>query len=145
MSCGLQAKSGGNAVKWNASADLTGWLVLHFTFESARYAETPPQRKLRFKSSLDETRGAFYRHSKPSYCISGPSQNSGGHLPAVQTHSPPSLKQMPSRHPHIAQRKQRHQLRRVLGQPFIGTLVKPNWHLITRSGYPTLTLTLTLA
>ena len=35
MSCGLQAEAGGSAVKWNASADLTGWIVLHFTFESA--------------------------------------------------------------------------------------------------------------
>ena len=35
MSYGLQAEAGGSAVKWTASADLTGWLVLHFTFESA--------------------------------------------------------------------------------------------------------------
>jgi hypothetical protein len=35
MSYGLQAEAGGDAVRWNASADLTGWLVVHFTFESA--------------------------------------------------------------------------------------------------------------
>ena len=29
---------------------------------------------------------------------------------------------MSSRHPHITQRKQRHQLRRVLGQPFVANL-----------------------
>jgi hypothetical protein len=36
MSCGLQAEAGDIALRWNASADLTGWLVLHFTFESAK-------------------------------------------------------------------------------------------------------------
>jgi hypothetical protein len=29
---------------------------------------------------------------------------------------------MSSRHPHIAQRKQRHQLRRILDQPFVADL-----------------------
>jgi hypothetical protein len=33
--CGLQAEAGGSAVRWSASTDLTGWQVLHFTFESA--------------------------------------------------------------------------------------------------------------
>jgi hypothetical protein len=37
MSCGLQAEAGGSGVKWNASADLTGSLMLHFTFESAEF------------------------------------------------------------------------------------------------------------
>jgi hypothetical protein len=37
MSYGLQAEAGGSAVRGNASADLTGWRVLHFTFESAPY------------------------------------------------------------------------------------------------------------
>jgi hypothetical protein len=59
MSYGLQAEAGGSAVRGNASADLTGWLVLHFTFEPAdflyhenltferlisfSYAELPPK------------------------------------------------------------------------------------------------------
>ena len=37
MSYGLQVEAGDSAVRWNASADLTGWRVLHFTFESAGY------------------------------------------------------------------------------------------------------------
>jgi hypothetical protein len=37
MSCGLQVEAGGCAVRWSASADLTSWLMLHFTFESAGY------------------------------------------------------------------------------------------------------------
>ena len=36
MSCGLQDEAGDSAVRWNASADLAGWLVLHITFESTR-------------------------------------------------------------------------------------------------------------
>ena len=35
MSYGLQAEDAGSAVRWGASAGLTGWEVLHFTFESA--------------------------------------------------------------------------------------------------------------
>jgi hypothetical protein len=35
MSCGLQAEAGSSAVMLNASADLTGWLVLNFSIESA--------------------------------------------------------------------------------------------------------------
>jgi hypothetical protein len=37
MSYGLQVEAGDSAVRWNASADLTGWLVLHFTLESALF------------------------------------------------------------------------------------------------------------
>ena len=33
---------------------------------------------------------------------------------------------MSSRHPHIAQRKQRHQLRRILGQPFVSVFISWN-------------------
>jgi len=51
-----------------------------------------------------------------------PFQASVGHLPAVHAHSSPCTQQMSSRHPHIAQRKQRHQLRRVLGLPFVADL-----------------------
>lgn len=34
MSFGLQAEAGGSPGRLNASADLTGWRALHFTFES---------------------------------------------------------------------------------------------------------------
>jgi hypothetical protein len=37
MSCGLQAEDGGSVVRWNASADLTGWRVLNFTFEFGEF------------------------------------------------------------------------------------------------------------
>jgi hypothetical protein len=48
----------------------------------------------------------------------------GGHLLALHTHSSPCTQQMASRHPHLTQRKQRHQLRRVFGQPFAANLGK---------------------
>ncbi len=47
---------------------------------------------------------------------------------------------MSSHHPHIAQREQRHQLRRVLGQPFVPNLGEtelaldhPEWVLDLRA------------
>ena len=55
---------------------------------------------------------------------SGPLQASFEHFPAVPAHSSPCTLQMPSCHPHIAQRKQRHQLRRVLGQSLVANLGK---------------------
>ena len=46
-----------------------------------------------------------------------PVRPTGGHLPALQWHlSPGLLQQRSPHHPQIGQRKQRHQLRRVLGQ-----------------------------
>jgi hypothetical protein len=54
--------------------------------------------------------------------MTDPFQASVGHLPAVHAHSSPCTQQMSSRHPHIAQRKQRHQLRRILGRPFVADL-----------------------
>ena len=61
----------------------------------------------------------FHRTSEQSGCVAGAFQASGGHWTAVHAHSSPGSQQMSSCHPHIAQRKQRHQLRRVLGQTFI--------------------------
>ena len=54
MSCGLQVEAGGSAVRWNALADLTGWLVLHFTFESAQYTSAAHQAML---AQLHESQG----------------------------------------------------------------------------------------
>jgi hypothetical protein len=54
--------------------------------------------------------------------MAGPFQASGEDLPAVDAHSSPCTQQMSSGHPHIAQRKQRHQLRRVFFQPFVANL-----------------------
>ena len=51
-------------------------------------------------------------------------QAAGGHLPLSQAHSSPHTHQLSARHPQIAQRKQRDQLRRVLGQPFVAHLGK---------------------
>ena len=44
-------------MKWNASVDLTGWLVLHFTFESA-YLKTP-KVVVQEVNSCDELRSHF--------------------------------------------------------------------------------------
>ncbi len=64
----------------------------------------------------------FHRNSAYLGCLAAPVQPSVGHVPAVQTHSSPCPKHLPSGQPHIAQRKQRYQLCRVLGQPFVANL-----------------------
>lgn len=64
----------------------------------------------------------FHRNSEHLGCTAGLLQAAGRNLPAVQAHISPCTQQMPSRHPHIAQCKQRHRLRRVLGQPFVANL-----------------------
>ena len=46
----------------------------------------------------------------------------GGHFSADQTHSSPCPHQLPARHPQIGQRKQSHQLRRVLGKTTVAHL-----------------------
>jgi len=54
-----------------------------------------------------------------------PLQATAGRLPALQAHlSPCSLNNSLSGHPQVAQGKQRDQLRRVLGQPFVAHLGK---------------------
>jgi len=60
----------------------------------------------------------FHRNSEHSGCFAGPFQASVGHLHAVHAYASPCTQEMSSRHPHIAQRKQHHQLRRIFGQPF---------------------------
>ena len=51
-----------------------------------------------------------------------PVRTAGGHLPAWQAHSSPYALQLSARHPQIAQCKQRHEVRRVLGQSFVAHL-----------------------
>jgi hypothetical protein len=82
----------------------------------------------------------FHRNSDYSDATAGPFQASGGDLPAVHAHSSSCTQQMSSCHPHIAQRKQRHQLRRVFGQPFVANLGEtelaldhPEWMLDLRA------------
>jgi hypothetical protein len=68
-----------------------------------------------------ETR--FHRFSGHICPDSRPSQAAGGRLPALQTHSSQrALNNSFSSHPQVAQGKQREQLRRVLGQPFVANL-----------------------
>ena len=65
----------------------------------------------------------FYRFC--GYVAPGllPSEAAGGRLPALQAHSSlRSLNNSFSSHPQVAQGKQRHQLRRVLCQPFVANL-----------------------
>jgi hypothetical protein len=65
----------------------------------------------------------FHRFSGHSCLESRPSQAAGGRLHALQTHSSQhSLNNSFSSHPQVAQGKQREQLRRVLGQPFVANL-----------------------
>ena len=64
-------------------------------------------------------------HRFPGLCCleSRPSQVAGGRLPALQTHSSQrALNNSFSSHPQVAQGKQREQLRRILGQPFVANL-----------------------
>ncbi|MFZ2857002.1 hypothetical protein, partial [Acidovorax sp.] len=57
--CGLQAGAGGTAKGRRASADLTGWQVLHFTFESAlrflsELANIPANERIAMVEKLNE-------------------------------------------------------------------------------------------
>jgi hypothetical protein len=59
------------------------------------------------------------------FCIDlKPFEAAGRRLPVVQAHSPLHSHELSARHPQIGQRKQRHQLRRVLGQALVAHLGK---------------------
>ena len=58
-----------------------------------------------------------------------PFQASGVLLPVLQAHSSLRSYQLSACHPQIAQRKQRYQLRRVLGKALVAHLGKPRCHL----------------